>query len=164
MNAFAFLFGSWAVRHRRLRERLVASTDWEEFEGTTVCAPILAGVGNFEQVRMPSRSAIGSTLRLFDRQTGLWSIYWSSSLTGRLDPPMIGMFSDGVGTFFGENTHQGQPVCVRFAWDNISDIGARWSQAFAAPGTASWETNWIMDLTRISHQAHAASTSDDRMA
>jgi hypothetical protein len=96
MNDFDFLHGTWAISHRRLRERMVASTDWESFDGVARCAPILGGVGNFDQTWMPSRDMIGSTLRLFDRSTDLWSIYWASSATGRLETPIVGTFHNGV--------------------------------------------------------------------
>ena len=33
---FDFFVGRWKVHNRRLRERLKGSTDWEEFEGTSV--------------------------------------------------------------------------------------------------------------------------------
>ena len=32
-NDFDFLVGNWKMRHRRLKERLKGSTEWEEFEG-----------------------------------------------------------------------------------------------------------------------------------
>ena len=69
MNDFDFLAGTWSVQHRRLNERLSGCDVWEAFDGTTVCRSILGGVGNFEEVFMPSRGAIGSTLRLFDSST-----------------------------------------------------------------------------------------------
>ena len=43
---FDFLHGSWTVQHRRLRKRLVGSTDWERFSGTLVYRPVLAGRAN----------------------------------------------------------------------------------------------------------------------
>jgi hypothetical protein len=43
---FDFQIGSWRVTHRRLRERLVGSTDWEAFTGTSTMRPVLGGSGN----------------------------------------------------------------------------------------------------------------------
>jgi len=34
LHDFDFLVGSWRVHHRRLKERLANSHDWQEFEGT----------------------------------------------------------------------------------------------------------------------------------
>ena len=43
---FDFFMGSWAVHHKRLRERLKGSTDWEEFDGTCVARPLPGVLGN----------------------------------------------------------------------------------------------------------------------
>jgi hypothetical protein len=157
-DGFDFLFGSWRVQHRMRRRWLSACEEWDEFEGGAACAPILNGIGNFDQIEIPSRNAVGATLRLFDRSTELWSIHWVSSLTGRLDPVMKGSFSNGMGVFHGIDEHAATPVLIRFVWDSITATSARWSQAFTVPGTDSWEINWITFFTRISTQTHAAST------
>lgn len=34
---FDFLVGSWKFHLKRLKQRLVGSTEWVEFDGTTVC-------------------------------------------------------------------------------------------------------------------------------
>src|SRR3982751_4425548 len=44
----AFL-GRWQVRHRRLKQRLVGSNDWEEFDGTSHWRSILGGSANFDE-------------------------------------------------------------------------------------------------------------------
>src|SRR3954471_16753046 len=44
----AFL-GRWQVRHRRLKQRLVGSNDWEEFAGTSHWQSILGGSANFNE-------------------------------------------------------------------------------------------------------------------
>lgn len=156
---FDFEYGTWAVQHQRLTDRLVGSTAWEHFEGTTICAPILGGVGNFEQVWMPSTGTVGMALRLFDQDTHEWAIHWASSATGRLEPPVVGRFVDGVGTFEADEIWEGAPIRVRFVWDEISETKARWTQAFRRPGDLEWETNWIMELNRQSYDAPAASNA-----
>lgn len=156
---FDFEYGTWTVQHQRLTDRLVGSTAWEHFEGTTICAPILGGVGNFEQVWMPSTGMVGMALRLFDQDTHEWTIHWSSSATGRLEPPVVGRFVDGVGTFEADEVWEGDPIRVRFVWDEISETTARWTQAFRRSGDLEWEANWIMELSRQSYDAPAASNT-----
>jgi hypothetical protein len=34
-------------------------------------------------------------------------------------------------------------------WSRITREAARWEQAFSLDKGASWETNWIMDFTRM---------------
>jgi hypothetical protein len=39
---------------------------------------------------------------------------------------------------------------VRFIWSGISETTAHWEQAFSIEGGQTWETNWVMDSTRVS--------------
>lgn len=144
---FEFEYGNWTVQHRRLLDRLAGCETWEEFEGTATCAPILGGVGNLEEATMPT-GVLGVALRLFDPSTHLWSIYWSSNLTGRLEPPVIGQFTNGVGVFEGDDELHGEPIRVRFVWDGITADSARWTQSFRRPHKSNWEANWVMTFTR----------------
>ena len=62
---FDFLVGSWKVRHRRLKERLMGSTEWEEFDGTCTMRPLLGGYGNVDDnvLHLPGGSYRGVGLR-----------------------------------------------------------------------------------------------------
>ena len=57
-------------------------------------------------------------------------------------------FENGVGTFYANDSWQGQPIRVRFLWTLPAPDRPRWEQAFSPDGGASWETNWIMSFTR----------------
>ncbi|MEU0217408.1 hypothetical protein ABZ281_20810 [Streptomyces sp. NPDC006265] len=99
---------------------------------------------------MPQLSAQGATLRLFDPKTGRWSLNWASSISGTLFPPVFGGFENGRGAFYGDDTHDGKEVRVRFVWSGISATSARWEQAFSVGGADGWVTNWITGFTRPS--------------
>jgi len=89
------------------------------------------------------------TLRLLDPKRQEWSLRWAASSDGVLLPPVIGRFDEnGVGTFYGDDEHQGTPVRVRYVWSDITAESARWEQAFSTDGGQNWEVNWIMQLTR----------------
>ncbi|MFD8701135.1 hypothetical protein ACFV1W_00750 [Kitasatospora sp. NPDC059648] len=148
MNDFDFLHGSWDVANRRLTAPLSGDGTWEEFPGHSVIRPLLGGAGNIDEITFPTRGRRGVTLRLFDRETGQWSIHWSDSRTGRLDPPVIGGFTGDRGDFHGEDTLDGRPIRVHFTWYRLGPDSARWEQEFSADGGRSWELNWTMDLTR----------------
>lgn len=135
------------MANRRLVQRLVGCPDWEEFHATSVAWQVLGGAGNVDQFTFPDGTS-ALTVRLFDAARQEWSLYWSTSVEGRLFPPVIGRFTDGVGTFFGNDVHDGTPVLVRYVWSDITGSAARWEQAFSADEGGSWETNWIMQLTR----------------
>jgi hypothetical protein len=148
MNDFDFFFGSWYVVNRRLKTLLAGSDDWEAFPGTTTCQPIFGGGGNFDEIIFPTLGSRGFTLRLFDVQREEWSLYWASSRTGLLYPPVVGRFVDGRGDFYGDDVHDGTPIRAHFIWSDITPTSVRWEQEFSADGEQTWESNWIMECTR----------------
>jgi hypothetical protein len=149
MTDFDFLFGRWKVHNARLAERLVGSTTWIEFDAVSECRPMLGGIGNVdEMVTSWNGGYRGMSLRLFDLERKTWSIYWASSLTGVLDPPVTGTFTGNVGTFLGRDHHLGTPVLARFVWSQITPTSARWEQAFSTNEGVDWETNWSMQFVR----------------
>ena len=147
---FDFLLGSWRVANERLRSRLTGCREWERFETTAEVAPILGGLGNFDRIRAirNGREFEGCTLRVFNPATGQWTIHWVDTVGYALQPPMVGRFVAGVGEFFGDDEHAGRPVLVRFRWSSDAAGGARWEQAFSPDRGATWETDWLMTLTR----------------
>lgn len=147
---FDFLHGRWRVTHRRLRTRLAGDTQWDEFAGTCDAQPIIGGLGNIDDnvLDLPSGSYEAATLRLFDPASRLWSIWWVDARNPGLEPPVRGRFHEGVGTFFGDDVFEGNPISVRFIWSGIGLRSARWEQAFSADGGATWENNWIMLFER----------------
>jgi hypothetical protein len=146
---FDFLVGSWEVANRRLRKRHVGSAEWDEFPGRATMRPILKGLGNVDEISFPTKGWSGMTLRLFNPEAGVWSIYWVNSRDGVMQPPVVGAFRNGIGEFFGDDVDEGRPIRVRYRWLPKSRDVARWEQAFSLDGGRSWETNWVMDLLRV---------------
>lgn len=99
---FDFLLGTHEVHHKKLKTRLVASKNWEEFKGVHKMEHLLNGIGNLEQqlICFPEGQMEGMAVRLFNPATRLWSIHWADSTSGRLDVPMIGSFENNVGFFW----------------------------------------------------------------
>jgi hypothetical protein len=58
------------------------------------------------------------------------------------------------GEFYSQELFEGRHIFNRFIWTVTSHDVCRWEQAFSVDGGRSWETNWIMGLTR---QARAGS-------
>ncbi|MBI3748514.1 MAG: DUF1579 domain-containing protein, partial [Chloroflexi bacterium] len=117
VHDFDFSMGTWRVHHRRLKERLVANDEWQEFEGTSTAWPILGGAGNIDDnvLELPAGTYRAISLRSFDPATGRWSIWWLDGRNpGRLDPPVVGGFENGVGTFICDDTLNGRQILVRF--------------------------------------------------
>ena len=153
-HAFDFLFGDWLIANRKLRDPLAeGASEWVEFSATGTARPIAGGLGNvdtFVAPDFPGRGAFeGFSLRLFEESTGLWRIWWASSAGGgRLDPPVVGRFTDGVGRFEGDDVLDGRPVMVRFDWTDITVSSARWAQAFSFDGGETFSPNWVMEFRR----------------
>ena len=148
---FDFFIGRWRVAHHRLKERLAGCTEWADFAGSCVTQKILGGLGNMDDnvLDLPGDAYRAVTLRAFNPATGLWSIWWLDGRNpGALDPPMVGRFEDGVGTFYADDRFAGRPIRVRFLWTLPEPGRPRWEQAFSPDGGKSWETNWVMDFTR----------------
>ena len=149
---FAFLAGRWAVRNRRLRQRLVGSTDWEAFESRLESWPVLGGRGNVGDNLFvaPGGAWRGVSVRAFDPVTGFWSSWWLDSRNPtEIGAPLRGRFVDGVGTLTGDDLLDGRPIKTRSIWSRVTRSSVRWEQAASADGGASWETNWTADFTRI---------------
>lgn len=149
---FDFFIGNWQVKHRRLKERLANCQEWLEFDGNTSVSKILGGAGNIDDnlLEMPGAAYRAATLRSYDTEKDLWSIWW---LDGRyptqLDVPMQGRFANSIGEFYADDTFAGQAIRVRFLWSMPVPDQPRWEQAFSIDGGINWETNWVMDFQRI---------------
>jgi hypothetical protein len=101
-----------------------------------------------DELYLPTKNSAGLTLRTFDVQKRQWSIYWVSSMTGKLDPiPVVGGFQGDRGEFYAQDEDNHRPVKVQYTWDKIDRDHARWQQAFSYDNR-TWETNWTADFTR----------------
>ena len=161
LHDFDFLVGHWQVRHRRLKERLANSHEWIEFDGTSVVQKVMGGHGLIDDnvLHFPPGAYRAAGLRVFDVESGQWSIWWLDGRMplGPMDPPVRGSFRDGTGTFLADETFNGTPIRVRFTWSAITPSSCHWEQAFSTDGGATWETNWVMDFERV--QRSQAGTS-----
>ena len=151
--AFDFVIGRWRTKNRRLADFLDANcTEWLEFDSTGEHRKLPNG-GNLETYETSAMPGLGEfhglALRLYDPASDTWRIWWNSSTTpGILDTPMEGRFNGRHGEFFADDVVSGQPVKVRFEWDDLGPDAARWQQAFSHDGGTTWDTNWVMDMVR----------------
>jgi hypothetical protein len=144
---FDFLVGRWRVHNRRLTTRLRGAHDWKEFAGTHWLEQRLGGLVNVDQMDCPSEGFSGMTVRSFDLAQRRWAIYWISSASGVMLPPVHGGFDGDVGTFVGRDVDDGRDVHVCFQWQRLGRDRASWEQAFSLDGR-HWETNWVMQFSR----------------
>jgi hypothetical protein len=155
-HSFDFFAGTWkAANRRKLAPLDQQSHEWVEFDGEITCGPILEGMGTIDSVRipdMPGRGRFeGFTLRLFDPESGLWRIWWASTVSkGLLDLPVVGRWHDDEnGTFECDDEIDGVPLKVRYIWKKLSATSVFWEQAFSFDGGQTWDANWITDATKV---------------
>ena len=147
---FDFLQGRWLIHHKKLAERLVGCQTWREFRTPAACQLILGGLGNIDHCRTESgESYEGASLRLFDKSSRLWRIYWMDTTGATLFPPVEGSFSATAGLFRGLDQHNGNPVVVEFLWDKTNPENPTWQQSFSADNGNTWEVNWYMCFSRV---------------
>ena len=152
LHDFDFVMGRWKVHLRKLLHPLTGSTEWIEYEGTSVMRKIWDDRANVEEFKVTSldqRLHIDAqTLRLYNPETHQWSLYLVDAKAGKLSmPPTVGAFKDGRGEFFDAEDFAGRPILVRYVWTQPTPTTARMEQSFSPDWGRTWEVNWICDLT-----------------
>ncbi|MGZ3602184.1 MAG: DUF1579 domain-containing protein [Ktedonobacterales bacterium] len=153
-NDFDFLQGAWTNHNRRRTEALYPEREgvWQEFTATHMGEKLVDGkviIEHFEGTLPDGEVRKAITIRTFDPETQQWSIVWLDNRNPADFRPLVGKFEDGVGYFYQAiASPSGQPIRVRFIWDQITEHTARWQQAFSFDGGKTWDTNWIMEFTR----------------
>ena len=148
---FDFEFGSWHAHIRRLLHPLTGSTDWVEYDGTSVVHPVWQGRANLGELDVPGPAGriTGLSLRLYDPAARQWRISWANAANGVLTaPPMVGGFSKDRGEFYDQEQLGERMILARFIFSDIRPNSFHLEQAFSADGGRSWETNWISDFRR----------------
>lgn len=145
---FDFELGRWRVHHRVKRDG-----HWTEFEGTSATRALVDGSAVVEENTFfrPAGTSYGIAIRAYDAKTAQWAIWW---IDGRnphaaMDPPVVGRFVDGVGTFYSDAVVDGKTIRTRYLWSQITAKSARWEQALSSDRGETWETNWVMEFRRV---------------
>ena len=148
---FDFEIGTWKTHLKRLQHPLTGSTDWVEYDGTTVVRKVWNGRANLVELVADGAAGHfeGLNLRLYNPQSRQWSLNFASSSGGTMSQPTIGEFKNGRGEFFDQETFNGRAIFVRFVISDITPNSCRFEQAFSDDGGKTWEVNWIATDTRV---------------
>jgi hypothetical protein len=141
---FDYLVGRWTIRNRTLKAPLAGSGEWDEFDAIQECRQILLGLGNFDifHTELAGKPFEGLTVRLFDPESRLWTIYWADSRAMKLDDGKVGSFDGDDGDFFGREVVAGKDVVVRFHWRKRNPRAPIYSRAYSVDDGRTWEWNW----------------------
>lgn len=152
---FDFFFGSWVLHNRRLKSPVLTSNDWAQFDATDVARPLPGGLGNEDIYRSsyPKKGFVGLTVRLYDRATGLWKIYWIDNLNSHGDAgePNVGRWHGNVGIFDEHLMVQGKPAIDRYTWTRFgpgSKITAHFEESLSIDGGKTWKVVYANDIIR----------------
>ena len=143
---FGFLTGDWKIVYRALKTP--GGSEWSAIESKAKVHAVQGGLGSIEQLSVPASRFLGMGVRVFNVDKGLWADHWVSAQNGVVNPPMMGSFKDGVGTFTIDDTDDGKPVIWRGTWDRITPTSCRWWQSTSRDGGKTWVDNTFMDWTR----------------
>jgi hypothetical protein len=148
---FDFHVGAWKTHVKRRKDPLTDHGTWVEYDGTTVVRKVWDGRANLVELEAdgPAGHLELLSLRLYEPETGKWSLNVASSRGGGMSTPAIGEFKNGRGEFFSNETLDGKPIVVRFVISGITPASAQFEQAFSANGGKTWEVNWIATDTRV---------------
>ena len=149
---FDFHIGSWKTHLKRLARPLSGSTTWVEYEGTTVVRKVWDGRANLVELKVngPNGPFEGLSLRLYNPESGQWTLNYANVKDGKLAIPAIGEFKNGRGEFYNQDTYNNRAILVRFVITKITDDSYRFEQSFSDDGGKTWELNWIAVDTRVS--------------
>lgn len=152
-NDFDFFVGKWKVHNRLLKINADKTTVWQEFEATQEMYKVLEGIGNIDNfiAIRNGQPFEGMTVRLFNPQYRLWSIYWVDSKYGILGlPPVVGSFKNNVGHFFCKEIINNKNVITVYRWDARDKNNPIWSQTMSDDNGTTWQDwNWTMYMHRI---------------
>jgi hypothetical protein len=148
---FDFMFGTWKIKVRRLKNPLHGSKDWYEMTGTTECKPIWGGRANIElgELDGPSEHMSAMMVRLYEPKSHQWSLNWVNAKNMKFDVPTIGEFKNGKGEFYDQEPFEGRMILVRYIWSNTNTKTPHFEQSFSDDGGKTWEVNWVSDVTKI---------------
>jgi len=166
---FDFIYGKWRMPNHRLKKRLAASHEWDDFITCDEGSPLPGGIGDIDYWKASFwKDFVGVTVRTYDPKGALWRIYWVDNKfsEGVIQPPVAGKFDGKIGIFEGPDAFNGKPILVRFTWvvnPNASEnepaweqtlnpkrlqVVAKWEQAFSTDNGKTWETNWYNEFIR----------------
>jgi hypothetical protein len=149
---FDFNIGRWKTRIRAVLKPLSAPAVWSDLQGTHVVYRVWDDWADLGQLQVdgPGGHLEFLALRMYDRRTHQWRVYFANSDSGTLEPPMVGEFRNGVGTFVFLGETEGRTVLVRNVWSGITSRSCHQDWAISADGGRTWVPTWVSTDTLAS--------------
>ncbi len=148
---FDFNLGTWHTHIQRILDPFTGATHRVTLDGTVAVRKVWNGRAWLEEISAdgPDGHWDGTTLFLYNPRSGQWSQTYAGSDDGKLNPPTIGSFHDGVGELYATDTYQGRQVLLRGTWADITPDSHTYTEAWSDDGGRTWAPYFIARLTRI---------------
>lgn len=148
---FDFNFGTWHTHIQRILDPFGGGTHTVTMDGTVTVRKVWNGRAWLEEIAAdgPDGHWDGTTLFLYNPQSGQWSQAYAGSEDGQLNPPTIGSFHEGVGELYATDTYKGRNVLVRGTWADITPDAHTYTEAYSQDGGKTWAPYFIAHLTRL---------------
>ena len=141
---FDFLIDSWKIRNRRINSQGV----WENFSGFSTGIKYLDGqmiLDTYNAIFPSGFELKGLNIRFYNTYSNKWNIQWLDNYLSPDYIPLIGKFTNGIGTFEKEKSiKSGKSILIRFIWDTITSNEAHWRQEFSNDKGLTWDLQWEM--------------------
>jgi hypothetical protein len=146
---FDFEIGVWRTHLKRLVHPLSGSSSWVEYDGTSKIRKIWNGRANLLELNVDGAGGHieALSLRLYNPESGQWSLNFSNSKGGTLGTPSVGEFKNGRGEFIDQESFGARLILVKFVIQPLSATRCHFEQSYSDDGGKSWELNWIADDT-----------------
>ena len=147
---FDFLRGTWRLVHGENVRPLSGFVGQNRMATGRWLARVRGdGITSAEWDAMGPDSARVSGLALmsYDPKAKQWTIRESKN-GGAAEPPVVGHFEGGIGSFYGLREYAGRTMLVRIMVIVVGLDRARLERAFSTDGGSNWETHLIMHLSR----------------
>jgi len=165
---FDFDLGVWQTQITRLAHPFTQPRAWSSYRGTVSVRPVWSSGGDVEEIEANGPSTMELlAVRLYDGQSGQWSINGASSADAALGDPLIGGFTHGEGVFFDQAFVDGHTVLVRQRFFHITPSSYSFEEALSHDAGRTWIPDFIAALHRTASVVpsestlHAASASHD---
>ncbi|MBD8880274.1 hypothetical protein IHE49_07255 [Rhodanobacter sp. 7MK24] len=141
---YDFNMGQWTTRIRAVLNPLSSPSAWSNLNGTHAVYRLWEDWANIGQLEVdgPDGHTEDLALRLYDRKTQQWRVYFANSKSGTLNQPMVGKFENGVGTFVGMDEIDGKTVLIRNTWSGITAKSCQQDWAISTDGGKTWVPTW----------------------
>ena len=86
----------------------------------------------------------------YDPASNQWMIHEAARQTASPEPPLVGSFEHGIGSFIGPRKRDGRLVLARLTWTFNGLGNERLEWAFSADSGTTWKTQRALGLRRVS--------------